>query len=321
MVGSGAVRRYALRSKLLDIPNVRSSHAVPTPRGGGLAIALAFFAATATLVLSGFLDRKALLALAGGGVIACIGYLDDRYQVSAIWRFAVHLTVAIFVMTVLGEIHFAFLSGLGPRGFWISSFLTIFTLVWATNLFNFMDGIDGLAAAEAIFMSAGGAMLNYLNGGDVGLTAAMACLGAATFGFLLWNWPPARLFMGDVGSGFLGFTLTVLAIAMSQRGGVTIGVWAILSGVFMVDASVTLIRRMIRGDRWFEPHRMHAYQHLTRRWHSHLRVTLLGAAINVIWLLPWAWYASRYPAQAAYCVVGSLLPLVVLALLAGAGKP
>ena len=91
--------------------------------------------------------------------------------------------------------------------------------------------------------------------------------------------------------------------------------------VFMVDASVTPIRRMIRGDRWFEPHRMHAYQHLTRRWHSHLRVTLLGAAINVIWLFPWAWYASRYPAQAAYCVVGSLLPVIVLALLAGAGKP
>ncbi len=321
MLGSGAVRRYALHSKLLDIPNVRSSHAVPTPRGGGVAIALAFFAATSMLVLSGVMDSKAMLALAGGAAIACIGYVDDRHQVSAIWRFAVHLAAAIFVVTVLGEIHLAVFSGLGSGGFWISASLTVFTLVWATNLFNFMDGIDGLAAAEAIFMSAGGAMLNYLNGGDVGLTAAMACLGAATLGFLLWNWPPARLFMGDVGSGFLGFTVTVLAIAMSRRGGVPIGVWAILSGVFMVDASTTLIRRMIRGDRWFEPHRMHAYQHLTLRWHSHLRVTVLGTAINVIWLFPWAWYASRYPAQAAFCVVSSLLPLVVLALLAGAGKP
>ena len=321
LLGSRVVWRYALKSKLLDVPNPRSSHAVPTPRGGGLAIALSFFAATSALVMLSLLDRKVMLALAGGGAIAWVGFLDDHHQVSARWRFGVHLAAAIFVVTVLGAIRLPVFRGLGPGAYWLSALLTVFTLAWATNLFNFMDGIDGLAAGEAIFMSAGGSILNYANGGDAGLTAAMACLGAATLGFLFWNWPPARLFMGDVGSGFLGFTLAVFAIAMSRRGGVPIEAWAILGGVFLVDASVTLIRRMIRGDRWSEPHRTHAYQHLARRWHAHLPVTLSAGAINVAWLLPWAWYAARHPERAVFCVVIALLPLLVLAFFAGSGKP
>lgn len=322
LLGSRVVWRYALQSKLLDVPNIRSSHVVPTPRGGGLAIALSFFAATSALLMLGLLDRKAMLALAGGGgAIAWVGFLDDHWQVSAKWRFGVHLAAAIFVVAVLGTIHLVVFRGSALGAYWLNALLTVFTLAWATNLFNFMDGIDGLASCEAIFMSAAGSILNYANGGDAGLTAAMACLSAATLGFLSWNWPPARLFMGDVGSGFLGFTLTVLAIAMTQRGGVPIGAWAILGGVFMVDASVTLIRRMIRGDRWSEPHRTHAYQHLARRWHAHLPVTLLAGAINVAWLLPWAWYAARYPERAVFFVVIALLPLLVLALFAGSGKP
>jgi Fuc2NAc and GlcNAc transferase len=321
LLGSRVVWRYALQSKLLDVPNIRSSHVVPTPRGGGLAIALSFFAATSALTLLGLLDREAMLALAGGGAIAWVGFLDDHSQVSAKWRFGVHLAAAIFAVAVLGAIRLAVFRGLGAGAYWLSALSTVFTLAWATNLFNFMDGIDGLAAGEAIFVSAGGSILNYASGGDAGLTAAMACLSAATLGFMLWNWPPARLFMGDVGSGFLGFTLAVLAFAMSQRGGVPIGAWAILGGVFLVDASVTLIRRMIRGDRWSEPHRTHAYQHLARRWHAHLPVTLLAAAINVAWLLPWAWYAAHYPERAVFCVVIALLPLLVLAFFAGSGKP
>ena len=322
LLGSRVVRQYALQSKLLDVPNVRSSHAVPTPRGGGLAIALAFFAGTSALLLLGLLDGRVMLALAGGGgAIAWVGFLDDHHQVSARWRFGVHLAAAIFVVAVLGAIRLAVFRAFGLAEYWLSALFAVFTFSWATNLFNFMDGIDGLAAGEAIFMAAGGAILNHVNGGDVGLTAAMACLSAATLGFLLWNWPPARLFMGDVGSGFLGFTLTVLAFAISQRGGVPIGAWAILGGFFLVDASVTLIRRMIRGDRWFEPHRTHAYQHLARRWHSHLPVTLLAAAINVAWLFPWAWYAAHSPARAMDCVVVALSPLIALALFAGAGRP
>jgi Fuc2NAc and GlcNAc transferase len=147
----------------------------------------------------------------------------------------------------------------------------------------------------------------------------MLCLAGASLGFLRWNWPPARIFMGDVGSGFLGFALAVLGLAASRSGAVPIEVWAILGGVFMVDATVTLIRRAGRGDRWFEAHRLHAYQHLARRWHSHLAVTLVVIAIDVIWLLPWALAAANFPAHAPLFLAAALIPLALVFLACGAG--
>jgi Fuc2NAc and GlcNAc transferase len=320
LLGSGMVRRYALRAKLLDIPNTRSSHSAPTPRGGGLAIALAFFAASLLLTFLDLLDVRTMLALVAGGAIAWIGFLDDKRPLSAKLRFSVHLGAALTAVAVLGGIPAQILNGLGASHNWIGLSLAVFVFVWATNLFNFMDGIDILAGSEAIYISAGGAILNLLNGGDPGLTAALLCLSAATLGFLPWNWPPARLFMGDVGSGFLGFTLTVFAVATSRRGGIPIEVWAILAGVFLVDASVTLVRRMARGDPWLEAHRTHAYQHLALRWRGHLPVTLVVGSINVGWLLPWAFFAARHQKYAMLCMMIALLPLVLLAVLAGAGK-
>jgi Fuc2NAc and GlcNAc transferase len=320
LLGSGIVRRYALRANLVDVPNSRSSHAVPTPRGGGLAIVLPFLAAGLLLTGLSLLDRNTMLALGAGAAIAWIGFLDDRRQLSAKLRFAVHLAAAIIAVAVLGGISAGIFGGYGRSEYWVGSAAAVFVFAWATNLFNFMDGIDGLAGSEAIFISTAGAILNWLNGGDTGLTVAMSCLSAATLGFLPWNWPPARLFMGDVGSGFLGFTLTVLAVSASRRGGVPIEVWGILAGVFLVDASVTLIRRIARGDTWFEAHRTHAYQHLAVRWRGHLPVTLLACAINVGWLFPWALYAANHQRYALLCMTSALAPLVLFALLANAGK-
>jgi len=152
------------------------------------------------------------------------------------------------------------------------------------------------------------------------LTAAMVALAVAALGFLIWNWPPARIFMGDVGSGFLGFTLAVLGLAVSRHSDVPIEAWAILNGVFLVDATVTLLSRLVRRDRWFDAHRSHAYQILASRWRGHLPVTLLIIAINVLWLFPWAWIAAIYPARAMLCVIAAMSPLAVAALLLGAGR-
>jgi Fuc2NAc and GlcNAc transferase len=153
------------------------------------------------------------------------------------------------------------------------------------------------------------------------MTAAMVNLAAACAGFLLWNWPPARIFMGDVGSGFLGFMVTALIFLACRRGALPIEVLPILGGVFLVDATSTLVRRALRGDRWFEAHRMHAYQHLARKFGGHRPVTMLILAIDVFWLLPWAYAASRFPVHAPLCFAMALLPLVIFSLLAGAGKP
>jgi Fuc2NAc and GlcNAc transferase len=315
------MRRYALQSKLLDIPNARSSHAVPTPRGGGVGIVLAFFASVLLLTLLRLISiRVAGAFLIGGGAMASVGFLDDRSHLRASVRFGVHMTAALFAVVLLGGIPEATLENWGLHGVWIGEVIAVLMLAWTSNLFNFMDGIDGIAGSEAVFVCAAGAWLNWYRGGDVGLTAAMACLAAASLGFLRWNWPPAGIFMGDVGSGFLGFTIAVLALAVSQWDTFPIEVWGILGGVFLVDATTTLLRRVIRGELWFESHRMHAYQRLARRWESHLPVTLSVWAINLIWLLPWAWVATKMPTYAKYHLAAALVPLFTLAFWVGAGQ-
>jgi Fuc2NAc and GlcNAc transferase len=147
----------------------------------------------------------------------------------------------------------------------------------------------------------------------------MLGLGGASLGFLLWNWPPARIFMGDAGSGFLGFAIGTLGLAASQSGAIPAEVWPILGGVFLTNSTVTLVRRVIRGERWFDAHRSHAYQNLARRWRGHLPVTLLSVAVNVFWLLPWAYQAILRPERAAWYMIAALLPLAVLAFACGAG--
>jgi Fuc2NAc and GlcNAc transferase len=317
----GVVRGFALKKNIVDLPNARSSHTAPTPSAGGIAIVLSFVASLVALSLCRIVDaRTAATLIAAGCAIAGIGFLDDRQQLTAKSRFTVHVAAAVFVVALLGGIPEAELARWGIREFWIGSAFTVLVLAWGTNLFNFMDGIDGIAASEAIFMSTALACLNWLDGGDFGMTVAMFCLAAATLGCLVWNWPPARIFMGDVGSGFLGFMVTALAILACQRGSAPIEVLPILGGVFLVDATITLLRRLVRGDRWLEAHRMHAYQHLARRWQSHKPVTLLVIAIDVGWLFPWAYIANRFPNNARICLAVSMLPLVIFALLAGAGK-
>jgi Fuc2NAc and GlcNAc transferase len=321
LVATALMLRYALRENLLDVPNARSSHVLPTPRGGGLAIVFAFFLALIeTAIVTKFNGRLLSALLVGGGAIGSIGFVDDHRSVPVALRLSVHVLAALFVALLLGGIPEAAMVSWGLNGDYVAIAIAVVALVWVTNLFNFMDGIDGIAGTEVAFISIAGAWLNWQAGGDSTLTAATLCLAAASAGFLCWNWPPARIFMGDVGSGFIGFAIAVLGLTISQQGTFPVEVWLILGGVFVVDASVTLIRRLFRGDRWFEAHRTHAYQYLAQRWKSHLAVTLSVAAINFIWLLPWAWLATRNPTHALWFLTAALSPLVVLALAFGAGR-
>jgi Fuc2NAc and GlcNAc transferase len=320
MIATALMRRYALQRDLLDVPNLRSSHSSPTPRGGGVAIVAAFLSAVLAIGVAQQLSLRVLTALiAGGGAIAAVGFLDDRRALRARVRFVVHVGAALLVVTVLGGVSGSALARWGLHGMWLGAALAVVALVWVTNLFNFMDGIDGIAASETAFIAGSGAWIYWRHGGDAGLTAAMLCLAAASLGFLRWNWPPARIFMGDVGSGFTGFSLAALGLAASGGGVVPIEVWVILAGVFLVDSTVTLIRRAARGDRWFEAHRLHAYQHLSRRWKSHFPVTVMVIVVDIVWLLPWALFAAEFPARAPLFLGAALLPLIGLCLACGAG--
>jgi Fuc2NAc and GlcNAc transferase len=184
-------------------------------------------------------------------------------------------------------------------------------LVWLLNLYNFMDGIDAIAGAEAVCVALGALLL--------GGAATWLLLAAAAGGFLLLNWPPARIFMGDVGSGFLGFALGVLAVDAAAWELVPLASSAILLGVFLVDATVTLVHRWLRGERLAQAHRSHAYQHAARRLGGHRPVVLAVVALNLVWLLPWAWAAKAWPAWSMAAVAAALGPLVLLAWGLGAG--
>jgi Fuc2NAc and GlcNAc transferase len=320
--GTLLVRAVAIRRGLMDHPSKRSSHTIPTPRGAGLAIVAAHFAALIVLCVLGYITVRESIALMGaGGAVAFVGFLDDRRSVAATARLTVHLGAAIVVVAMIGGVP---ISGIGVGtgiALWVGRLAAIAGIAWVINLFNFMDGIDGIAGTEAAFVSLAAAAMIFVSNKDVGLVGAFGALGMASLGFLVWNWPPARIFMGDVGSGFLGFMLAALAVLASRRHMVTLQVWPILGGVFLVDASVTLIRRMVRGDKWYEAHRTHAYQHLARLWGGHLAVTLFVCAINICWLLPWAWYAAAHPQAATLCLGVALLPLIMGTIRAGAGMP
>jgi Fuc2NAc and GlcNAc transferase len=316
---TGLARHYLLSQKVLDIPNGRSLHFVPVPRGGGVSIVVVFVLALLFFMQRGVLSKGLGWALVGGGLtVAVAGFLDDHFQVSAGLRLLIHFAAAGWA---LWQIH-----GAGPLhlGFavwdwsWLGQFTALVGVVWMINLYNFMDGIDGIAGVEAVCASGLGGLLLAWSGLG-GLAAAALALTGASAGFLMWNWPPAKIFMGDVGSGFLGFVFGVLVIASAKEQPWLLWPWLILLSVFIVDTLVTLIRRLIAGVRWYEAHCSHAFQHAARRWASHSKVTITVAVINVAWLSPLAWGASVWPAAAPLFAVVALAPLVYTAFRYDAG--
>jgi Fuc2NAc and GlcNAc transferase len=313
------VRRYLLRRGIMDRPNARSSHAVPVPRGGGLGIVLVFLCAVVWLFLKHDVPAGLAWALVGGGIaVSIVGFLDDRFKLPAWPRLVVHFLASAWAVWCLASMRPELIAGVGSW-IWFGRCAALLGLVWLTNLFNFMDGIDGLAGMEAATVSALAGFLIY-RGGLSGDAQVCWLLAAASLGFLIWNWPPAKVFLGDAGSGFLGFSLGVLALFSSRDAAIRLWPWLILLAAFLVDSTVTLLRRMLARERWYEAHRSHAYQHAALAWGSHAKVTLAAAAINIGYLFPLAWCAGRYPACAPAFAAIAAAPLLVLALRLHAGR-
>lgn len=319
--GTCWLRRHALRSRWLDMPNARSSHSTPTPRGGGLAIVAGASGGLSALAALGLIDFALWLALVPGGVaVATVGFIDDRRSVPPSLRLAVHFGAAAFALVVFG--------GVPPMQFgpsiidlgWTGHLLGLLAIVWTLNLFNFMDGIDGIAASEAVFVMAAAITLAILTGPLVQAHAAALVLAAACLGFLAWNWPPARIFMGDVASGYLGYAVAVLALAAGRTQPHAPLLWLALGSAFFADATATLVRRMLRGERIHEAHRLHAYQQLARRWRSHGWVTVGLLLANLAWSVPLAALGAAEPSRAAAAAGLALAGWLVVVAIAGAGR-
>lgn len=284
------VRLYAL-DRLLDIPNERSSHSVPTPRGGGLAIAVTVLGGILLAAARGWITWDLALALSGGGtMIAAVGWIDDHRDLSALTRFAVQFFAAAWAMFWLGGLP-ALSIGFGEINLGIAgTVLGVVGIVWAINLYNFVDGIDGLAAGEAVSTGVIGGLI-LLAMGHYGLAIVALLIAAANAGFLPLNWAPAKLFMGDVGSGMLGYLFAVLSIASENAGAIPLLIWVLLLGAFVFDATVTLCRRIAHGERWYHAHHSHAYQRMVQAGRSHAMVSsmilLINLALAILAIVAW----------------------------------
>ena len=319
---TGRVHSMAVSRSILALPDARSAHQVPTPVGGGLAIVAAYALAVAALWLGQWLPAREALVMATALPVAWMGWCDDRVPMDFRRRLIIQL---VAVAGVLGWLQWS-MSVVPPLAVGpvqiptlvLTWLLLPLALLWLTNLYNFMDGIDGIAGTQACFVACV-AGLWLLHQGDIGLAMSCLSLFAASAGFLVWNWAPARIFMGDVGSAFLGFTLGIVALLSHVHETMSLWSWALLMGVFVVDATFTLGRRLLSGERWYNAHSSHAYQHAARRF-GHGRVTLAVMTINVIWLAPLALLAGLYDESAIYFTATGLFPLVLLAIRLGAGR-
>jgi Fuc2NAc and GlcNAc transferase len=299
-LGIAAYARVARTFRIVAVPNERTLHAAPTVRGGGVVVAIVFLAGVLVQWLAGELFTRWFLALfAGGAAIATLGFVDDIVHLSTRLRLCCHLALAAWATGCIGDA-----LGWGIPG----ELLAMVATVWMINLFNFMDGIDGMAGSGSLFFAVVSVVL--LGWADATLSMTFALLAAASLGFLLFNWPPARLFMGDSGSGFYGYTFAVLAMITIEQGRISLWTWLIVLGYFVGDTTTTVVLRAARVPQFWGTHRSHAYQNLARVWNDHLRMTLLVCVVHAGWLFPLALASATWPALGPIFAATALAPIV-----------
>nr|WP_321404179.1 hypothetical protein [uncultured Desulfobacter sp.] len=248
--------------------------------------------------------------------------IDDHMHVPAVWRLIVHFVVVGLVFYLLVNPSQISSGYHDEKIGWGMVIVGVWGAVWFLNLFNFMDGIDGIAGVEAICVLGGASLICFLlNGTSTRLDLfLMLVLISGCLGFLFWNWPPAKIFMGDVGSGFLGYIIVVFSLKTIIEGSIFFWVWTILAGVFLVDSGVTLLVRLLRFEKVYQAHCSHAYQKAAKYYGSHKKVTVAVLLINLFWLWPMAMVVGFFPNLGLPITTISLIPLILIAFIFRAGK-
>jgi UDP-N-acetylmuramyl pentapeptide phosphotransferase/UDP-N-acetylglucosamine-1-phosphate transferase len=280
------------RREILDRPNERSSHRVATPHGGGIAVIGSILLAWVVLAQTETAPSGVFGITLGAGLLAAVSWLDDLRDLSPVGRLLVQAAAVAIGILVLP----------GPQD---PFRLAVIGLVWVwwINLFNFMDGIDGLAGSEAAAIGAGLLLFASVgSGSDPALRSLAAAVTGAAIGFLVWNWSPARIFLGDVGSVPLGYVLGFLLLDLAVRGHWTTAL--VLPLYFFADATITLVRRLLRGERVWQAHREHFYQQAVRRGLGHAAVVMRVIAADLVligcgWAAETGWTVTALAASAA----------------------
>jgi UDP-N-acetylmuramyl pentapeptide phosphotransferase/UDP-N-acetylglucosamine-1-phosphate transferase len=296
--GTFVIRSIAIKRQIIDIPNNRSSHSQPTPRGGGLMIALTWFLGLSVLYVLGKIPVNLYAALLCGIPVSIMGLVDDIVTVSPKVRLIGQFLSTSLAIFFLGGIETVDLGFTILHSSVLFNIIAIIGIVWLINLFNFLDGIDGYISAEIIFICL---TAFFLLGVDLPLL-----LVAATAGFLIWNWQPAKIFMGDVGSTLIGFTAGVFAVYYQNINESSIIVWLMLTSLFWFDATLTLFRRWRNNEKLSIAHRKHAYQRVVQSGFSHQKTVLFSLLVNMP-VIGLVWFSIKYPVL--------LLPLFIINLI------
>lgn len=263
-----------IKRSLVASVNERSSHTVPTPHGGGIAIAITWFIGLFYLFFIGQIEENLFYALLFGAVISIVSFFDDIYELSPKLRLIIQAIVAIGGLYFLGGFETLTFGIFDIQNPIFTNIFAFFMIIWFINLYNFLDGINGYAGSEALFLAVAGFILF---GGNHFLVLAVAVLG-----FLYWNWNKAKIFMGDVGSTLLGYNIAIFTIYYANQEPTNFWIWIILFGVYWFDATLTLIRRKLNKERLSLAHKKHAYQRLTQVGWSHYKVTNYSIGLNIL---------------------------------------
>lgn len=318
--GTWLAKRYALTKQIIDIPNARSSHLLPTPRGGGITFVVVFLSAVIFFTYIGVLGLHiSWLLFVSIAMVVVTSFYDDRRALSPLLRGIVQLAAAclvIYAFKPLPNLNLYIIKI--PSGVFMDALIALY-IVWLLNLYNFMDGINGIASIEALTVCCGMIIIYWLNG-NLPMAFLSAILFASVLGFLPWNFPKAKIFMGDVGSSFLGFVLVLFSLEALTIQQELFWSCLVLLGVFIVDASVTLWQRVISGEKLYIAHCRHAYQHAARKYNSHTPVTFGVLIINMVWLLPIAILISLHYINSFLGLLLAYIPLFLLAAKFKAGR-
>ena len=324
LLATAAIRVCANNRNILVIPSERCSHNIPTPHGGGIAIAsLIIFLGLLALVFGWLPVQHSVWAFVClGAVMLALGVWDDFGHVSPKLRLALH-----FLVAGIGLISLPTLPVISFFGVEVDTAKTLLlwplllaSWVWLINLYNFMDGIDGLAALQALLLFVGMA-LNFWYMGDHDWAWVCLFMASTVLSFAVFNWPPAKIFMGDGGSGFLGFVIGFLALLSASLTEISLWSWVLLLTLFISDATTTLLVRFFTGQDVLQAHRSHAYQILSRKFGGHLPVTLGYGAIMLLGLTPLSWLANTYPATGFALFLTTFMIACTVALKLGCGRP
>ena len=312
LYGTYLYRVIALRYQIVAKINSRSLHSRLVPRGGGIAFACVFAVSVIVIWAFGGLPTWLMLCLGlGGAAAALIGFVDDVRDVRATWKLLAQLCLAVWVLAIF----FALLKAPAISDYtgtllFPLTLTSLFVSVWFINLYNFMDGIDGMAISGAVFICIAAIVVLAISGGDAYFIFVFALLAASCLGFLFFNLPPASIFMGDAGSIFLGYSLGTLLLSTVVLEQISLWTWIAILGYFIGDTTTTGLFRLFRVKKWYGVHRSHAYQNLARIYNSHAKVTYGVTLYHMLWALPLAIWSALVPAMAVLPAMLSLAPAV-----------